>query len=70
MNEALDGRSFTEDEEDPFEGLSPEEIQALVAKEAPAGDAFEGMAPEEINAYLQREREEREAADAVAAART
>jgi hypothetical protein len=33
--------------------------QAMVAKEAPAGDAFEGMSPEEINTYLQREQAER-----------
>ena len=33
--------------------------QAMVAKEAPAGDAFEGMTPEEINAYQLREQAER-----------
>jgi hypothetical protein len=85
VNEALGGGSFVEDEDDPFEGLTPEEIQAraalcragcrvhlmhadvralrhaqaMVAKEAPAGDAFEGMSPEEINTYLQREQAER-----------
>ena len=35
--------------------------QAMVAKEAPAGDAFEGMTPEEINEYLTREKAERQA---------
>ena len=50
--------------------------QAMVAKEAPAGDAFEGMTPEEINDYLQREKAERQAqveaeeAEAAEAART
>ncbi len=60
MNEALSGASFVSDDDDPFEGLTPAEIEAMVAREAPAGDAFEGMSPEEINAYLQKERWERE----------
>ena len=38
---------------------APRRAQAMVAKEAPAGDAFEGMSPEEINTYLQREQAER-----------
>ena len=43
-----------EDEEDPFDGLSPEEIEAFVqqATGANAKDPFEGMSPEEINYYL------------------
>jgi hypothetical protein len=31
VNEALGGGSFVEDEDDPFEGLTPEEIQARAA---------------------------------------
>lgn len=61
VNEALRGESFME-EDDPLEGLSPAEIEALVAKEAPGGDAFDGLSPEEINEYLAREQAEREAA--------
>ena len=101
INDAIRGTSFVDDDDDPFEGLSPQEIearlriyaaamtseltthatrfqrqQAMIAKEAPAGDAFEGMTPEEINDYLQREKAERqaaleaEAAEAAEAART
>jgi hypothetical protein len=68
VNEALQGGSFASDEDDPFEGLTPAEIEALVAKEAPGGDAFDGMTPEEIEEYVQRERDERAAADAAMAA--
>ena len=32
-------------EDDPFEGLSPAEIEAIIAREAPEGDAFAGMSP-------------------------
>jgi hypothetical protein len=42
-------------EDDPFDGLTPEEIAAIVEKEAgESGDPFEGMSPEEINTYLQK----------------
>jgi len=62
INDALSGASFVaeDEEEDPFDGLTPEQIEALVAKEAPHGDAFEGLSPDEINEYLARERRERE----------
>ena len=68
VSEALQGGSFVADDEDPFEGLTPAEIEALVAKEAPAGDPFDGMSPDEIEAYTQAERDERAAADAAVAA--
>ena len=60
VNQALSGASFVENEDDPFEGLSPQEIEALVAKEAPAGDAFDGLSPDEIRDYVQRETWERQ----------
>lgn len=62
INNALQGASFVADDEDvdPFDGLTPQEIEALVAKEAPHGDAFEGLSPEEINDYLRREQMERD----------
>ena len=43
-----------EEEEDPFEGLSPEEVQRFVEETtgASAKDPFEGMSPEEINEYI------------------
>lgn len=50
----LAGRSFTEGEEDPFEGLGPQEIQAYIDKALQGvshSDPFEGMTPEEINEY-------------------
>lgn len=50
----LAGSSVLEEEDDPFEGLSPEEIQVYVqdVTGANAKDPFEGMSPEEINQYL------------------
>jgi hypothetical protein len=69
VNEALGGASFST-EDDPFEGLSPEEIQAMVAREAPGGDAFDGMTPEEINTYLEREQAERDGHPPAAAVAT
>ena len=58
---ALEGKSFIAhgdgDEEDetggdPFEGLSPAEIEALVKKQAgESGDVYDGMSPEEILAH-------------------
>ncbi|KAK9834190.1 hypothetical protein WJX81_006967 [Elliptochloris bilobata] len=54
---ALAGGTFAEDE-DPFEGLTPREIQEYVAKAtdgASASDPFEGMSPEEINAYMEQQ---------------
>lgn len=66
VQEALEGRSFIGTAEsgrdgssaDPFDGLSPEEIEALVRRQAPTGDVYDGMSPEEIEAY-EREYEER-----------
>lgn len=50
----LIGGSMLEDEEDPFDGLSPEEIEEYVQQATGANmkDPFEGMSPEEINEYL------------------
>uniref|UniRef100_A0A061S1Q4 Uncharacterized protein n=1 Tax=Tetraselmis sp. GSL018 TaxID=582737 RepID=A0A061S1Q4_9CHLO len=47
------GRSFLTDE-DPFEGLSPEEIESYVKQHTGAAgdDPFEGMTPAEIDEYL------------------
>mmetsp|Transcript_8851 Transcript_8851/g.15210 ORF Transcript_8851/g.15210 Transcript_8851/m.15210 type:complete len:210 (-) Transcript_8851:1531-2160(-) len=56
--DAIDGTSFNAStgEDDPFDGLTPEEIAAIVEKEAgESGDPFEGMSPEEINTYLQKQ---------------
>jgi hypothetical protein len=52
------GRSFVGDEdEDPLEGLTPAEIQAIADKAigagASGGDPFEGWSPEEINAWVE-----------------
>eukprot|EP00887_Chlorella_sp_A99_P002277 scaffold10.g2277.t1 len=50
------GGSLIEGEEDPFDGLAPEEIQRYVeeatGRRAGGDDAFEGMSPDEINAYI------------------
>jgi hypothetical protein len=62
LQAALEGRSFIAsgetdedgEDDDPFEGLSPEEIEALVKKQAPTGDVYEGMTPEEINEYEEK----------------
>lgn len=67
VSAALEGRSFIsaddgDEDEDPFEGLTPEEIEALVRKTAPSGDAYDGMSPEEIEAY-EREYDERRRAN-------
>ncbi|CAL8470149.1 g9691 [Coccomyxa elongata] len=51
----LAGHAFTDDD-DPFEGLTPQEIQQYVltaTQGASAEDPFEGMSPEEINAYVE-----------------
>lgn len=70
VREALEGRSFIATADgregssaDPFDGLSPEEIEALVRRQAPTGDVYDGMSPEEIEAY-EREYEERVRANA------
>mmetsp|Transcript_16584 Transcript_16584/g.22890 ORF Transcript_16584/g.22890 Transcript_16584/m.22890 type:complete len:220 (+) Transcript_16584:114-773(+) len=57
---ALNGQSFlsANKAEDPFEGLTPAEIDELVKKEAPSGDAFDGMSPQEINAYMKKQQME------------
>lgn len=57
---AMEGGSFIKynsgDEDDPFEGLTPAEIEALVQKEAgPSNDPFEGMTPDEINRYMENQ---------------
>ena len=60
---ALEGRSFigasgedeADEDEDPFDGMSPEEIEALVKREAgPSGDVYDGMTPEEINEHEEK----------------
>jgi len=45
-----------DDEEDPFDGLSPEEIEKYVesATGANSKDPFDGMSPEEINEYIEK----------------
>lgn len=58
VNAAIRGEAFTGDN-DPFDGLSPTEIAALIAREAPEGDAFVGMTPDEIMLYVREEEEER-----------
>ena len=52
----LAGASMLEDEEDPFDGLSPEEIEKYVesATGANSKDPFDGMSPEEINEYIEK----------------
>mgnify|MGYP002851071713 CR=1 FL=1 len=57
MQAALEGKSFA-DGDDPFEGMEPHEIEALLRQNAPDGDPYAGMAPEEINAYLAKQQEE------------
>ena len=49
-----------DDELDPFEGLEPHEIQALVQKEAPDGDVYSGWSPEEIQEYEEKRFKEKE----------
>jgi hypothetical protein len=39
-------------EEDPFDGMSPEEIKEYVEKIGGLKDPYEGMDPEEIDAYV------------------
>ena len=43
-------------QEDPFEGMTPEEVQAYVEEKtgANAKDPFEGMDPTEIDAYVKQ----------------
>lgn len=54
------GKSFIgDDDEDPLEGLSPEEVQALAEKSlgasgADGSDPFDGWSPEEINEWVER----------------
>lgn len=52
----LAGASVIEEEDDLFDGLSPEEIQQYVEKTTGAKkeDPFEGMSPEEINEYVKK----------------
>jgi len=56
MHRALEGQSFA-NEEDPFEGMEPGEIEAFLKQQAPDGDPYAGMTPEEINAYLRAQQE-------------
>jgi len=61
--DSLRGGSLEDEEEeesDPFEGLEPHEIAALVAKEAPDGDVYAGWSPEEIQEYEEKSKKERE----------
>ena len=43
-------------EDDPFDGMTPEEVQAFVEKTtgANATDPFEGMDPDEIDRYVKQ----------------
>eukprot|EP00884_Botryococcus_braunii_P011359 jgi/Botrbrau1/20223/Bobra.31_1s0020.1 len=53
----LAGQPYIYDDDDPFEGMTPQEIEAYVAKVtggASSSDPFEGMSPEEINEYMAR----------------
>ncbi|KAK2076941.1 hypothetical protein QBZ16_005169 [Prototheca wickerhamii] len=53
----LAGRSLLETDEDPFDGLTPQEIANYVQEVtggANASDPFEGMSPEEINEYIEK----------------
>jgi pyruvate/2-oxoglutarate dehydrogenase complex dihydrolipoamide acyltransferase (E2) component len=59
LRRAREGRSFTEVPvaDDPFDGMTPAEIEKLVANDGETGgDPFEGMSPEEINAHLEKEK--------------
>lgn len=57
---ALAGDNFIageDDDDDPFSGMTPGEIQAYVATStagATRDDPFEGMTPDEINEYMSR----------------
>ena len=57
MQAALEGKSFA-DGDDPFEGMEPQEIEALLKQNAPDGDPYAGMTPEEINTYLAKQQSE------------
>ena len=57
MQAALEGKSFA-DGDDPFEGMEPQEIEALLKQNAPGGDPYAGMTPEEINTYLAKQQSE------------
>ena len=59
-----------EEESDPFEGLEPHEIAALVAKEAPDGDVYVGWSPEEIQEYEEKSKKERDGEERVFVLRT
>ena len=59
LRRAREGRSFTEvpETDDPFDGMTPAEIEKLVANDGDTGgDPFEGMSPEEINVHLEKEK--------------
>jgi len=58
IQRALEGRSFNDETLDPFEGMSPEEIEKFISKEAPDGDPYAGMTPGEINDYMNKAQEE------------
>lgn len=50
LQDYMSGKSFAED--NPFEGMTPLEIQYFVAKHSKT-DPFEGMTVEEIDEYVQ-----------------
>ena len=60
VREQFEQKDEEEEESDPFEGLEPHEIAALVAKEAPDGDVYAGWSPEEIQEYEEKSKKERE----------
>ncbi|GMH33354.1 hypothetical protein BSKO_01188 [Bryopsis sp. KO-2023] len=53
---AIVGTQGFHTDEDPFDGLSPEEIQTYVEQATGASDTdpFEGMSPEEINEWVEK----------------
>eukprot|EP00877_Chromochloris_zofingiensis_P002059 jgi/Chrzof1/11854/Cz06g12140.t1 len=56
MRSILMGRHFIEGKEDPFEGMSPKQIQDFVNKSGiNVDDPLEGLSPEEIDAYMQQQ---------------
>lgn len=58
LRAVLAGQNFVAGE-DPFEGMSPKEIQAFAEEQrnrlgVQSDDPFDGMTPEEIDAYVQK----------------
>eukprot|EP00873_Tetraselmis_striata_P028198 jgi/Tetstr1/448462/TSEL_035730.t1 len=51
----LAGRKHFLDDDDPFEGMEPQDLQSYIIKQTGAidiDDPFEGMTPDEINEYV------------------